>query len=143
MSYIPFPQYKVLSRCSLFYEKSPLCIVLPIMDQPIAAPRLIETSIKSALYQTLNKCHDIRVKYYSIFFNVAIFVIFVGVFGAALYFCYKRKMTPEEQYQKMVMDQQYILSKIRFYQNERVDHPLSAITSLPKVEENIMERLRV
>ena len=52
-------------------------------------------------------------------------------------------MTPEEQYQKMVMDQQYILSKIRFYQNERVDHPLSAITSLPKVEENMMERLRV
>ena len=113
------------------------------MDQPIAAPRLIETSIKSDLYQTLNKCQDMRVKYYSIFFNVAIFVIFVGVCGAALYFCYKRKMTPEEQYQKMVMDQQYILSKIRFYQNERVDHPLSAITSLPKVEENMMERLRV
>jgi hypothetical protein len=113
------------------------------MDQPIAAPRLIETSIKSALYQTLNKCHDMRVKYYSIFFNTAIFVIFVGIFGAALYFCYKRKLSPEEQYQKMVMDQQYILSKIRFYQNERVDHPLSAITSLPKVEENIMERLRV
>lgn len=113
------------------------------MDRPVTAPRLIESSIKNTLYQTLNKCHDMRVKYYSIFFNAAIFIIFVGITGVALYFCYKRKLTPEEQYDKMIMDQQYILSKIRFYQNERIDHPLSAITSLPKVEENIMDRLRI
>jgi hypothetical protein len=113
------------------------------MDQPIAAPRLIESSIKSTLQQTLNKCHEMRVKYYSLFFNSAIFVLFVSIVGVTLYFCYKRKLTPEEQYNKMIMDQQYILSKIRFYQNERIDHPLSSITSLPNIEQDIMERLRV
>jgi hypothetical protein len=61
-------------------------------------------------------------------------VVFIGIFGAALYFCYKRKLTPEQQYEKMMKDQAYILSKIRFYQNERIEHPLSSITSLPVVK---------
>jgi len=36
------------------------------------------------------------------------------------------------------------LSKIRFYQNERIEHPLSSITSLPVVKENDeFSRMRV
>jgi hypothetical protein len=99
-----------------------------------SSPRLIEPGVKYFLYNTLNQCHATRVNIYSWVLNVSVFVVFACIFGAALYFCYKRKLTPEQQYEKMMKDQAYILSKIRFYQNERIEHPLSSITSLPVVK---------
>jgi hypothetical protein len=98
-------------------------------------PRLIDPGVKYHLYQTLHKCHDTRVNMYKWTFNIGIFLLFVGVAAAALYFCYTRKMTPEEKYNKMMKDQAYILSKIRFYQNERKNMPFSSITSLPVAKE--------
>jgi len=67
--------------------------------------------------------------------NICVFVVFVSITAAALYYCYTRKMTPEERYNKMMRDQSYIMSKIRFYQNERANMPLSSITSLPIVKD--------
>ena len=82
-------------------------------------PRLIEGGVQSHLYDTLSMCHSNRIKIYSIALNVGVFVVFVLVVAAALYFCYKRKKTPYEIQQKMVRDQEYILSKIRYYQGEQ------------------------
>lgn len=111
-----------------------------------SGPRLIEPGVKHFLYNTLNRCHDNRVSIYTWALNIGVLVLFLGIFGSALYICYHRKLSPEEQYNKMVRDQAYILSKIRFYQNERIDHPLSSITSLPVVQDrseyNMLERLR-
>lgn len=101
-----------------------------------AAPKLVEPGAKYFLYNTLNQCHSNRVNIYSWVLNISVFLIFVCIFGAALYYCRKRKLTPEQEYQKMVKEQAYILSKIRFYQNERLEHPLSSITSLPVVNQN-------
>jgi hypothetical protein len=101
-----------------------------------ASPKLVEPRAKYFLYNTLNQCHSNRVNIYSWVLNISVFLIFVGIFGAALYYCRKRKLTPEQEYQKMMKEQAYILSKIRFYQNERLDHPLSSITSLPVVNQN-------
>jgi hypothetical protein len=101
-----------------------------------SSPRLIEPSAKYFLHNTLTQCHSNRVNVYYWGLNITIFAVFVGIFGAALYYCYKRKLTPEEHYNKMMKEQAYILSKIRFYQNERIEHPMSSITSLPVVKSN-------
>ena len=108
-------------------------------------PRLIEPGVKNFIYNTLHRCHDTRVTIYSWALNIGILLLFVGIFSAALYYCYRRKLTPEQQYNKMLRDQAYIMSKIRFYQNERIDHPLSSITSLPVVKssDEYLEQLRV
>jgi len=82
-------------------------------------PRLIEGGVQSYLYDTLSTCHNNRVKIYSIALNVGVLVVFVLVVVAALYFCYKRKKTPYEIHQKMARDQEYVLSKIRYYQGEQ------------------------
>jgi len=100
------------------------------------APKLIEPGVKYHLYNSLSKCHDTRVGLYTWVFNIVIFVAFVSVTGAALYYCYTHRLSPEERYNKMMKDQAYILSKIRFYQNERMNMPLSSLTSLPVVKEN-------
>ena len=98
-------------------------------------PNLIEPGVKYHLYQSLSKCHDTRVSVYTWVLNIGVFVIFAVITASALYYCYTRKMTPEEKYNKMMKDQAYILSKIRFYQNERMNMPLSSLTSLPIVKE--------
>ena len=98
-------------------------------------PNLIDPSVKYKLYNTLSSCHNTRVNMYSWILNIGVFVIFVSITAAALYYCYTRKLTPEERYNKMMRDQSYIMSKIRFYQNERANMPLSSITSLPIVKE--------
>jgi hypothetical protein len=103
------------------------------------SPKLIEPNVKYHVYNTLSKCHHTRVGVYTWILNIAVFVAFVLVGGSALYYCYTHKMTPEERYNKMMKDQAYILSKIRFYQNERMNMPLSSLTSLPVVKEKQFE----
>ena len=98
-------------------------------------PNLIDPTVKYNLYSRLSSCHDKRVSMYTWVFNIVVFVAFVCIAATALYYCYTRKMTPEERYNKMMRDQSYIMSKIRFYQNERANMPLSSITSLPIVKE--------
>jgi hypothetical protein len=106
-------------------------------------PKLIEPGIKNYLYTTLNRCHSNRVQIYTTMLNIIVVVIFIAVVGITLYYCYKRKLSPNEQYQKMMKEQEYILSKIRFYQDEKQGSMLSNITNLPVMEEDRMELLRV
>jgi len=102
-------------------------------------PRLIDNSAKYYLYNTLSACHQTRVKYHSIILNVLVFVVFVGVFGGILYYCYRKKPTIEQSRSQMERDQQFILSKIRFYQEQRQKlegnswKPGAEITGLPSI----------
>jgi hypothetical protein len=99
------------------------------------SPHLVETTAHNYLLSALNKCHTNRVTIYYYVFNIGIFVLFVLVFGGVLYYCSKGKLSDEEKYRKMMKDQEYIVSKIRFYQDlhneERVGS--SAITDLPYI----------
>jgi len=97
-------------------------------------PRLIENSAKNFLFQTLQKCHYNRVSIYYYTLNIGILVLFFGIFGSVLYYSYKNKLTPYEMQQKMMRDQQYVLSKIRYFQEDRKNMEntqVSSITNLP------------
>lgn len=96
-------------------------------------PRLIDNNARFYLYQTLQKCHENRVQLYTIALNVIVFIIFVLVTGSILYYNYKNKLTDEELHQKMIRDQQYILSKIRYCQEEKQKRNTSDITTLPMI----------
>jgi|UniRef100_A0A6C0ESZ5 hypothetical protein len=101
-------------------------------------PKLIDPSMKYYLYNTLQSCHTTRVQVYTTIFNVVVFVLFIALVGGALYYSYKRKLTPYEKHQKMIREQEIILSKIRYYQNERVGMKSGAtssyITNLPAID---------
>ena len=90
---------------------------------------LVDSTSRNFLHSILQKCHIERVYTYTTLFNVVVFMLFIGVFGMALYYCYKKKLTPEEQREKMMRDQAYIFSKIRYYQAER--KKCQTITNLP------------
>jgi hypothetical protein len=100
-------------------------------------PNLIESSAKNYLFNNLKQCHNYRVNIYYYALNIGVFLIFVLVFGMTLYYCNKQKMSDYEKQQKTLSDQQYILSKIRYYKDETKhahESSHSSITNLPIID---------
>lgn len=98
-------------------------------------PRLIEYNARSYMSDILNKCHDNRVNIYLYALNIGIFIGFVIIVCLVLYYCYKSKLSPEEEYQKKIKDQEYVLSKIRFYKEHQKNIASRAlITELPMLD---------
>jgi hypothetical protein len=96
-------------------------------------PNLIDLGVKDYMYSTLRNCHDYRTHIYSYALNIIVLFSFLGITGTVLYYSYKQKPTEYELKQKMLKDQQYILSKIRYYQNENQHRSVSNITKLPVI----------
>jgi len=103
------------------------------MDIPNSAPpRLIESGASTYMKYILNKCHETRTHIYLNSLNIIVFLVFCFIFGLALYYCYRRKLSPDQEAEKMLKDQEYILSKIRFYKEHQKHISNSAkITQLP------------
>ena len=99
-------------------------------------PRLIDPSFHNYMYHTLQSCHQYREKIYYYILNFGILFIFVIITGLTLYNCSLSKMSDLEKQQKMVQDQQYILSKIRHYKQEMKDNKdmMTNITNLQALE---------
>lgn len=97
-------------------------------------PQLIENSASYYLHQTLQKCHENRVNFYYYVLNISVLVLFAGIVGVTLYYCYTNKPTDAEKQQKMIRDQEYVVSKIRYFQEEvkhNREQNSSYITDLP------------
>jgi hypothetical protein len=92
---------------------------------------LIDPSAKNYLFQTLKQCHNHRVNIYYYVLNISIFIVFAIIVFLTLYYCHKNKLTDYQKAQKMIRDQQYVMSKIRFYQEETRDAKTSNVTQLP------------
>uniref|UniRef100_A0A6C0I5F5 Uncharacterized protein n=1 Tax=viral metagenome TaxID=1070528 RepID=A0A6C0I5F5_9ZZZZ len=103
------------------------------MDQ--GSPRLIESGTHSYLTDTLKQCHDKRVSLYYYILNFGVFFIFIGVGALILYYSNLQKLSDNEKKQKKIREEQYVLSKIRFHQEnvEMRNNQQSSITSLPNI----------
>jgi hypothetical protein len=89
-----------------------------VMDNDIVAPKLIDPTAIDYLDGALKKSHHIRVKYHRILWNVGLVCAFLFVFGAFLYYRYTNKPTPAEANYKLIKDQEFVLSKIRHFQEQ-------------------------
>jgi len=94
---------------------------------------LIESTAKNHLFQTLKQCHNHRVSTYYYVLNISIFLLFILITGVILYYCNKYKLSDVDKKRKMYKDQQYVLSKIRYFQEERKqnENQMSNISQLP------------
>ena len=99
------------------------------------APRLTEFSAKTYMQNVLHQCHENRVNIYLYMLNIGVLILFGGITCLVLYYCYQRKLSPGEFQQKQLKDQDYILSKIRYYKEHHRHITNSAgITSLPVID---------
>ena len=131
--------------------KSPLCGVtgqihstifytMSVFDDDGLAPKLIDTSATHYLDGALKKSHQIRVKYHRIIFNGGLLLIVLFLFGAFLYYRYTSRPTAAEANYKLIKDQEFVLSKIRYFQeqNQKIKESSrlaegSELTGLPVV----------
>lgn len=105
-------------------------------ENDTVAPRLIENGARTYMSGILNKCHTTRVSIYLYALNMGVLIGFVIVVGLVLYYCYKKKLTPQEEYQKKLKEQEYILSKIKVYkEHQRSISSRASITGLPTLDE--------
>jgi hypothetical protein len=94
-------------------------------------PDLTEPGVKYFLNHTLKQCHIIRDNFHNMVFNIGLFIAFLLVLGLILMYKYKGRLTPVEVEKKNKEKQQYILSKIKnFQQAKRIAHQ-ELITGLP------------
>jgi len=98
---------------------------------PYSKPSLVEPGVKYFLNQTLKQCHAIREKYHNFLVNLGLFIIFAFLLGAILIYKYKGRLTPVEKAEKEREKQQYILSKIKVFQEEKKRASQELITGLP------------
>ena len=94
-------------------------------------PVLIEPGIKYFLNETLKQCKDFKNKYNNLLINVCLLLAFFIVLGAILLYKYKGKLTPVEKDIKNRNKQQYILSKIKNFQDAKRFAHQELITGLP------------
>jgi hypothetical protein len=97
-------------------------------------PLLIEPGVKYFLNETLKQCREFKNKYQNILLNVGLFFGFLILLGLILLFKYKGKLTSSEKAQRNYEQQQYILSKIKNFQEAKKRASQELITGLPAWE---------
>lgn len=105
-----------------------------IFETEYSKPSLIEPGIKYFLNETLKQCHIFKEKYNNTIFNISFLVLFLLILGIILLAKYKGKLTSSEKEQKENEKKQYILSKIRNYQQDKIRRQQELITGLPHWE---------
>ncbi len=101
---------------------------------PLQKPMLTEPGVKYFINQTLKQCHAFKERHYNLIANICLLVGFIFVLGIILLWKYKGKLTPEEIEEKERLKKQYILSRIRNYQDAKIRSQQQLITGLPQWE---------
>lgn len=100
-------------------------------DKEFMSPVLTEPGVKYFLNETLKQCHIFKEKYNNIILNISLFIGFLVILVCILIIKYKGKLTPEEKETNELAKKQYILSKIRNYQEAKLKDQQALITGLP------------
>lgn len=96
-------------------------------------PALTELSTKYYIRNSLREVRRFKDKYITIFANILLFCLFVGIFGGLLYYKYKGKLTPQEKKQKDKEKKMYLFQKLHQISYEKDKANQNLITNLPLV----------
>ncbi len=114
--------------CIIFFS----LIKVFIMDfNEFEKPRLTEPGTKYFLNETLKQCHIYKINYNNILINIGLFIGFLLILGAILFYKYKGRLTQVEKERKNKEKQQYILSKVKTFQEAKRTAHQELISGLP------------
>ena len=97
-------------------------------------PMLTEPGVKYFINETLKQCHKFKEKHQNMIFNIILLVAFFIILGILLLYKYKGKLTQEEIEERNLIKKQYILSKIKNFQDAKIRAQQELITGLPHWE---------
>jgi hypothetical protein len=98
-------------------------------------PKLYDKDTISFIDNNLKVCHTNRVSYYTYIFNFTVLFFFTLIVSITLYTLSNYKESSYEKKEKILKDQDYVLSKIRYYK-DNVKQNKSLITDLPTIPIN-------
>jgi ATP/ADP translocase len=110
------------------------------LDWGIAKPKLTEPGVTYFLNQALKQSHIIKAKFHNTIFNIGMLILFILILGFILVYKYKGRLTPQEQATKNKEKQQYILEKIKNFQQSKLIAQQQLITGLPHWENDYLSR---
>ena len=97
--------------------------------------RLTDPGVKYFFNNILKNCHNIKQKYYNLYYNFSLLGLFILILGSILITRYKGKKSKEQQYLKSLKEKEYIMSKLVFYNKADIDNKQrlknNMITNLP------------
>ena len=99
--------------------------------EDFSKPILTEPGVKYFLNEALKQSHDMREKFHNMIFNIGLFIAFLIILGLILFFKYKGRLTNAEIQQKNLEKQQYILERIKRFQEAKREAHQQLITGLP------------
>ena len=98
-----------------------------------AKPLLTEFSAKYYIRHSLKEVRRLKDKYITIFVNIVLFLLFIGVCAGLLYYKYKGKLTPQEKSIKERQKKMYLFQKLHQISYEKQKESQQLITDLPLI----------
>ena len=96
-------------------------------------PSLTELNTKYYIRHSLKEVRQFKDKYITIFANIFLFLLFVGLVGGLLLYKYKGKLTPQEKIIKERQKKQYLFEKLHQYSYDKQKANQNLITNLPVI----------
>jgi len=111
-------------------------------------PKLVDNGVKYFFKEILKGCHNYKQNNYNNFYNISMFLLFVVILGVILFMRYKGNKKSKYYYEKSMKDNQYIMSKLVYYNRQNIDNQQkiknNMITNLPDysnhVEANLLHK---
>jgi len=97
---------------------------------------LIEPGVRYFYKKTLEGCHNVKERYYYGIYNLGLLATFIIMLGSILYFKRKTRPTLEDLEIKKHMNYEYIISKMRNYQDVRARQVPNIILDEPVWKNN-------
>ena len=97
----------------------------------INRPSLTEFDTKYYIRNSLRASRQFKDKYITIFANIFLFLLFVGIIGGILYYKYKGKLTPEENARREHDKKLFLFQKLQQYSYDKQKESQRLITNLP------------
>jgi len=103
----------------------------------VVKPILIEPGTKYFLRETLKNCSKKKLFFNTVVLNITLFFIFSTILGTFLYYRHKTRLTPKERKEKLKREQEYIMVKLKNFNEEAQRKQNLLITNLPRFEKGL------
>lgn len=97
---------------------------------------LIEPGVRFFYQKTLQGCHRVKETYYNGLYNLGLLIVFFGLAFSILFYKRKARPTLEDREKKKRLQYEYIVSKMRNYQDIRARQSPNIVADLPVWKNN-------
>lgn len=97
---------------------------------------LIEPGVRFFYKKTLEGCHQVKERYYNGLYNLGLLLFLCILIGGILVFKRKTRPTLEDREKIKRKNYEYVVSKMRLFQDTRAHHAPTIVSDMPSWQNN-------